>query len=135
MRQGYVKHFLILITAYQNPSLMFKQKVVFSVIFLGLTLSYYSGKAFAEGFKSSNFLTYPQATQKNYISTSAMMAGVIATQNNSNQATCIDSWIAKHRKNAFQATIDIMKKYPDYHPQGVILGILQKACGSFKYKN
>ncbi len=87
----------------------------------------------AESFKSSEFLKYSAWSQQGYITTAAGMAGVIATQNNRSQATCIDNWLAKHRTNGFQPIISAMTKNPEYHPMGIIAGILQKACGSFKY--
>lgn len=86
-----------------------------------------------EGFKSSKFLTYPAESQKGYIGASVMMAGSIAAQNKVEQARCIDEWAAKHDPTGFRPVTEAMQKFPDYHPAGVILAVLQKACGSFKY--
>lgn len=88
-----------------------------------------------DGFKSSKFLTYPAESQKGYISTAVMMAGSIAAQNKQEQARCIDDWAMKNRDGGYRPVIDAMQKYPDYHPAGVIIAVLQKACGSFKYGN
>jgi hypothetical protein len=63
-----------------------------------------------------------------------MMAGVIATQNIPSQAKCIDDWVARHHKDGYRTAIDIMRRFPDDHPTGVIVAILQKECGAFKYR-
>lgn len=86
-----------------------------------------------DGYKSSKFLTYPAESQKGYISTAIMMAGSIAAQNKQEQARCIDDWATKHREAGYLPVIEAMQKHPDYHPAGVIIAVLQKVCGSFKY--
>lgn len=94
------------------------------------------GAALADdGFKSSKFLTYSTDSQKSYIGSSAMMAGVIATQNQPDQAKCIDAWATTGREASHQAVVDAMKRFPDHHPTTVIFAVLQKACGSFKYRD
>lgn len=112
---------------------MFKQKHEFSAIFLGVMLSCVGVAQSSDSFTSSKFLTYKKSTQETYISTAAGMAGVIATQNKPSQATCIDNWIARYRESGYQPVIETMHKYPNYHPQGVIIAVLQKACGTFRY--
>jgi len=90
--------------------------------------------AFAgDGFKASEFLTYPAQSQKSYITSSAMMAGLIASQNNRAQAVCIDDWVAQQSGQGYGAVVEAMRKLPDYHPSAVIVAVLDKACGSFKY--
>lgn len=88
-----------------------------------------------DGFKSSKFLTYPADSQKSYIGSSAMMAGVIATQNQPDQAKCIDGWATASGEASHQAVVEAMKRFPDHHPTTVIFAVLQKACGSFKYRD
>lgn len=88
-----------------------------------------------EAFKSAKFLTYPTDSQKSYITSSAMMAGVIATQNQPGQAKCIDDWATAKFEASYDAVVGAMNKFPDYHPTTVIFAVLQKACGSFKYNN
>ena len=85
------------------------------------------------GFKSSDFLKYASSERENYITIAAGMAGVIATQNNAQQAKCVNGWIAQNRSTGYADVIQTMQKYPSYHPHGVIIAVLQKACGSFKY--
>ena len=85
-------------------------------------------------FKSSKFLSYPAESQKSYIGTSVMMAGTVASLNNQTQARCVDDWAAQHQGGGYQPVIDVMRKYPDDHPSGLILAVLVKACGPFKYR-
>lgn len=93
-----------------------------------------SGAAVAEDkFKSSEFLRWSPESQSGYISTSAMMAGVIATQNRPDQAKCIDKWIAENEPGGFAKAREVMSRFPDHHPTGVIAAILEKARGSIKY--
>lgn len=87
-----------------------------------------------DGFKSSKFLTYPAESQKSYIGTSVMMAGTVASLNNLSQAKCVDDWAAQHQGGGYEPVINAMRKYPDDHPSGLILAVLVKACGPFKYR-
>lgn len=86
-----------------------------------------------EAFKSSKFLTYPADAQANYISTSAVAAASIAALNSQQQGKCLGEWVTKHRGGGYQPVLDAMRKYPDDHPTGLILAVLQKECGTFKY--
>lgn len=87
-----------------------------------------------DGFKSSKFLTYSAESQKSYINSSVLMAGLVAAQNSDDQAKCIGDWSGKHLAGGYQPVIAAMQRFPDHHPTGVIIAVLQKACGSFKYK-
>jgi len=92
------------------------------------------GAAIADdGFKSSKFLTYSAESQKSYIASSAMMAGLIASQNNAAQAACIDDWGTKQRDAGYADVVDAMRRFPTHHPSAVIVAVLDKASGSFKY--
>ncbi|WP_141693964.1 hypothetical protein [Methyloligella halotolerans] len=86
-----------------------------------------------EGFTGERFLEYPKNAQMAYITSSALMAGVIAAQNKKPQAQCIDKWAVAAMKNEYKEVIDAMSEFPDHHPTGVIVAVLQKACGRFKY--
>ncbi len=86
-----------------------------------------------ETFKSSKFLTYPADAQANYISTSAVAAASIAGLNSPAQAKCLGEWVSRHKGSGYQPVIEVMRKYPDDHPTGLILAVLQKECGPFKY--
>lgn len=89
--------------------------------------------ASADSFKGADFLQLSEGSQHNYVLSSSMMAGVIASHNLPSQAKCIDAWVDKQGKRAFKPVTIAMKKFTDYHPTTVIFAVLQKACGKFKY--
>jgi hypothetical protein len=93
-----------------------------------------SGVAVADdGFKSSKFLTYPVDTRSNYIIATAVSAASIAALNSQAQGKCLGDWVSRYRASGFPTVIEAMQKYPDDHPSGITLAVLQKECGSFKY--
>lgn len=112
---------------------MFKLKYQFIGILIGMTIVQYSTASAVRSFKSSKFLEYPAEGQKSYITSSILAAGLIAAQNNKTQARCIDNWGAKYRDDGYQPIINAMRRYPDDHPTSLILAVLQRDCGSFKY--
>ncbi|NJM35019.1 MAG: hypothetical protein HC850_10285 [Rhodomicrobium sp.] len=88
-----------------------------------------------DSFKSSQFLSFSQEGQASYISTSVGMTGLIAARNDKKHADCIDQWYFSDMNHGNQEIIAAMRKYPDYHPQAVIIAVLQKFCGTFTYAN
>lgn len=93
-----------------------------------------SSATVADDFKSSKFLTYTADAQKSYINSSVLMAGLIAAQNSADQAKCIGDWSGEHLAEGYQPVVAAMKRFPDHYPTGVIIAVLQKVCGSFKYR-
>lgn len=111
---------------------MLSRKVI---VIASLSTIVCSGVALADdGFKSSKFLTYPADSQKSYINTSVLMATLIAAQNSKDHANCIGSWSGRFVSEGYQPVLEAMRRFPDHPPTGVILAVLQKACGSFAYK-
>ena len=86
-----------------------------------------------EAFKSSEFLSWSDQGRRSYIATSVMMAGVIAGQNKPEQAKCIGQWMSKSEAAGFPSVKDAMQRFPEHHPTGIIVAVLEKACGSIKY--
>ncbi len=92
----------------------------------------------AAGFKSQDVLAWSETNQSWYFEVSVTMAASIAAQNTKGQSKCVYNWYFQNGKRIAtreNAVRDAMARYPDYHPQAVILSLLQKACGSFKYAN
>lgn len=83
--------------------------------------------------KSSEFLTWTIENQRGYINTAANAAFVIAGFNKEAQSKCIAQWIVDNRPTGYKPVIDAMKGLPNYHPMGVTIAVIQKACGPFKY--
>ena len=97
----------------------------------------YSQASFAEGFTGEKFLKWKRESQDSFIGTSITMVAVVATQGRQNIASCIDDWYSEDgsiqdQRHGF--ILDTIREYPSYHPQGIILAVLQKRCGSFKDK-
>ncbi|MEM9375601.1 MAG: hypothetical protein AAGA72_05235 [Pseudomonadota bacterium] len=88
------------------------------------------------GTTSADVLTWAIESQDAYFQTSIGMAGVVASQNEGPTARCVDDWYFKdratrQRRNDFIR--ETMRRFPDYHPAGVILAVLEKQCGSFTF--
>lgn len=85
--------------------------------------------AHAQMFKSSKFLTWDNANQSFYIEASVGMASLIAARSDRAQGDCIDDWYYSDEPSANAAVLDAMRQYPDVHPRGIILAVIQQQCG------
>lgn len=95
----------------------------------------FASTAHAEGFTGEKFLQWERASQDSLIETSITMTGIVASQARKDIARCIDDWYTgdiaiQQQRHGY--ILDMIKQYPSYHPQGVILVVLQNQCGSFK---
>ena len=88
----------------------------------------------SEIFKSSEFLTWDREATEFYIRTSVGMASLIVGQTDKSQGKCVDDWYYKDQTVSNAYIFDAMKRFPDYHPRGVILAAMEKKCGKFAYK-
>lgn len=84
-------------------------------------------------FKSSEFLKWKRTSQDFYIETSVGMASLIAGRNNAEQGECLDKWYFSDVTEKNKFVLKTMKRFPDYHPRGVILAVLEKQCGKLTY--
>lgn len=107
-------------------------RVCVSTILL-IFLLFYPHDAHAEKFKGAEFLTWKRESQNFYIDANIGMAGLIAAQNDKKHADCLEDWYLKDKIESINSILKLMQQYPDYHPRGVILGVLEKHCGSFAY--
>lgn len=62
-----------------------------------------------------------------------MTANMIAIENDKKQADCISKWYFEDQDGRDEIMYRAMKKYPAYHPIGVIMAVIEKQCGPFKY--
>ncbi len=107
-----------------------------------------SGKAFlaaclfhpqlsmAEEFTSADVLAWEESAQNSLFLTSIGMIGIVATQTKRHDqiVSCINEWYWNDGEVDNQKNDDIraaMQRFPDYHPQGIILAVVEKACGNF----
>lgn len=100
---------------------------------MGLSLS---AVASADDFTAADVLEWDTATQEWYFHASITMAGIVATQNPTAHAECINDWYfssdaATREANAF--IIETMRRFPDHHPGTTLIAVLEKACGSFNF--
>ncbi len=84
-------------------------------------------------FTSASFLTWDRQNQDFYIRTSVGMAGLIAARNDGSQGDCVDEWYFGDETAANNQILEVMRTYPDYHPRGVIVAVMEKRCGSIIY--
>ena len=106
-----------------------------AVIAAALVLSLTGTPAAADKFTSADVLEWSGENQTFYFQTSITMAGAIATQTNPKVARCLNDWYFKDvskRPKRNEQILAAMRQHREYHPSGVILAVLQKACGSFK---
>ena len=112
---------------------MCKCKICIISVLFGFLLVWHVTDADADMFTVEDFFAYSEQGRDSYVMVSVSMAGVIATQMEGNEAQCIGDWVEKNRKKGFETLFKVMRDYPDYHPQGIILAVLEKACGEFVF--
>lgn len=91
----------------------------------------------ADNFTSAELLKQPLKQQAAYIDIAVQMVGFVVSQNDGSQARCIDSWYFQDqatRDRKVQHVTEVMRQHPQYHPGSVVLAVLEKACGAFKYR-
>lgn len=62
------------------------------------------------------------------------MAGLVVSANDAVKAKCIERWYFKDVAKAEIRLRGAMKRFPNYHPRGVIAAVIEKECGSFKFR-
>lgn len=93
-----------------------------------------SAPSFADGLTAADVLNWPTDSQGFFLSTAVGMAGVIATQNDPAKAECLDEWYFADRSSANQEILAAMRRFPTYHPNGVLMAVIEKRCGSFDFR-
>lgn len=104
--------------------------------FLGACLIY-PQLSHAQDFTSADVLEWDQEAQDSYFNTSVGMIAILATQTGSHGhiADCLNDWYWTDDGNdpAKNDLIrDVMNGLRDYHPQAVIIAVVEKHCGTFK---
>ncbi len=112
---------------------MFGTKHGFAASFLVLFLGFSMQAHAQEGLSAKSFLGWEEQSKRAYIQTSLMTMNMIAVENDQSQAECISAWYASDRRGKEQFIYEVMGKYPDYHPVGIIMAVVEKQCGTFKY--
>jgi len=87
------------------------------------------------GTTTADFLTWERKAQVSFFSTSIAMAAFILVQTKPKSAQCIEAWYFKNKHIQEQRNFEFlaeMPKYKKFHPQAVILGFIEQACGKIK---
>lgn len=95
---------------------------------------FYPQLSSANGFTSADVLQWSHRSQEAMFQTSVTMIGIVATQtgNHGHIARCIDQWTANGTEAARNDRIrDAMRRFPQHHPQAIILALVEKECGAF----
>ena len=92
-------------------------------------LALYPQKGLAQTFTSEEFLEWSYGDQEGYLAASVMMVGVVASQLDRTQAQCIDKWYAGEEKAEHQTLLTAMREHSSYHPQAIVLWVVQNECG------
>ena len=114
---------------------MIKYQIIIANMILVAFLGY-SQNTIAKEFTSATVLEWPEASQNSLFQSSVTMIGFVAAQvdAHSHIARCVSDWYWKGEqadpaKN--EAIRNAMRRFPEYHPQMVILAVVEKACGKF----
>lgn len=83
----------------------------------------------AETFTSREFLTWKSESRVSYFRSSIGMAGVIASQINKTKSRCIDAFYAREDKAGYPTFLKAARAHSEYHPQAIILWVIQNECG------
>jgi len=86
-------------------------------------------------FTGEEFLTWNRANQDSFIEVSVTMAGIVSGRARKDISRCIDEWYSledETRRKRNTHILGIVESNPEFHPQGVILAVLEKRCGSIK---
>ena len=103
---------------------------------LGAIAIFHSEISRAGEFSAADVMKWDRKAQDFFIQTSVTMIGVVMTQARREYASCVDRWYAasdeKVRMGRHDQVLEVMRQYPDYHPQAVILAVVKKQCGALK---
>lgn len=89
----------------------------------------------AQEFTSSTVLGWDEVSQNALFQSSIGMASLVAMQTGQHAAifNCINEWYGTPERQAQRhgEILAVMREYPNYHPQGIILAVIERECGKF----
>ena len=108
-------------------------------ILAGIATAFLStGDLRADDFTAADVLEWERDSQDWYFQVSVTMAGVIAAQNESPQAECINDWYfspAVDRNARNNEIRETMSKFSNYHPASVVIAAIERECGTLSFPN
>ncbi len=101
-----------------------------------LFLASYPHQILAQATTASDVLEWSAESQDSFFQTSVMMIAIVATQTGEHGhiAECIDGWYGggdASQPQRSERIREVFRTLPDYHPQAVILAVIEEACGDF----
>lgn len=68
-----------------------------------------------------------------YVRITASTAITIAAKNDERHAKCLEDWYLADEQKSNEEVYSAMRKNSGYHPRLIILAMMEKKCGTFKY--
>ena len=102
---------------------------------MGFGLSAQAAETAKPSKQMEQFLSFSRKSQDNFITTSVMMIGVIASQTNPRMARCINAWYRATPDRKEKRHNEILKAMHDLQrhvPTTIVLAVVERACGKFK---
>ncbi|MEL7398082.1 MAG: hypothetical protein AAFN44_17110 [Pseudomonadota bacterium] len=83
------------------------------------------------GTTTADFLEWERAAQESFLQTSIGMLTAIASQVNSDVASCIGDWYysSDQEEVRHDEMLEVMSEYSEYHPSTVVLAYVENICG------
>lgn len=103
------------------------------ILLVSLTFAQHS---YADSFTSADVLKWTEPEQASMFQTSVGMMMVAASQVTARAdfVECLDDWYYKTdavKASRNEAILDAMGRFPEHHPQIIILAVIEKQCGKF----
>lgn len=103
---------------------------------IGICFALLAGPAAAQddSFTSADVLTWDREGQDALFASSLVMAGIAARQTQvlADRMTCINDLNAGDaRQQTNDSLRGLLERFPDLHPQAVIMAFIERECGSF----
>ena len=83
---------------------------------------------------NADFLNWSEDTQRWWIGAAALMAGHVAFLENPERGGCVWRWYFDDADAKKALVIRSMEKHPDSTPTGVLIALMERACGKFPRK-
>lgn len=96
---------------------------------LAVALSFSAPPVQADGFTSRDFLAWDKRDRDQWLEGAVLMAGHMVHLHDQAKGKCVWDWYVKDPATARNQIFSSMRKYPDSTPTGVLISLMQHACG------
>ncbi|KIC41586.1 hypothetical protein RA27_10135 [Ruegeria sp. ANG-R] len=113
---------------------MITRKTLISKLIFAATASFPQLSA-SQDFTSATVLDWDPVSQNALFQPSITMTNIVAMRTGEHDqiVTCINDWYGTEDQQAerHDEILRVLADYPEHHPQGIILAVIEKACGKF----